>query len=74
MIAFTRITAGLLLLLLCPSMPVTHAQQCPPEVAPIGNAVSIPDYIAARTACTAVCNNEGYCCDKGYGGCDKVPW
>jgi len=46
---------------------------CPKTFIPLPNSYSLIDYINSRQTCTQACNNAGYCCTKGAGGCNNVP-
>ena len=37
------------------------------------NSFSVAQYQDYRAQCTEKCNNDGYCCTKGFGGCNAIP-
>ena len=67
-------TSGQTLLLCLTAILIAGTSaECPPPWEPLPSAVGSTDYIAARSTCTASCNEAGMCCTVGYGGCNFVP-
>jgi len=45
----------------------------PLEYVKLPGSFSIDEYSTFRDQCTQKCNNNGYCCTKGMGGCNALP-
>jgi len=56
-----------------PAPMTSEPSAAPTKFTCTGNTVSLDQYKKYRTKCTDSCNDAGYCCTLGNGGCNHVP-